>query len=283
MDSRTGVYVITCIPTGKQYVGSTTRGFSQRWHKHRWSLRRESHACVPLQYAWNKYGESEFAFDVLECCPPEQCIPQEQYYIDLLQPALNVNRVAGSSLGRKCNQETRAKIGQANRGKIHSAESRENHRRAAISRWRDPVAGKHMREALRRTWEHRDKQAQADAIARWWSEDPTRARETLEHIRQAFIAKRSQWAKDWESCRQCATTERKHVGLGFCSTCYARYRRGVAPLDSDHPKQERLTPIRWARDWDACRGCGKTEQLHTSHGYCRRCGSQVRRGRPIHL
>ena len=30
------------------------------------------------------------------------------------------------------------------------------------------------------------------------------------------------WSRKWDACRDCGTTERRHSGRGYCSTCYGR-------------------------------------------------------------
>lgn len=59
------IYKIINITNGKFYVGSTgdTR---ERFRVHRKRLRSNKHHCAHLQAAWNKYGEDNFLFKVVE-------------------------------------------------------------------------------------------------------------------------------------------------------------------------------------------------------------------------
>jgi group I intron endonuclease len=59
--TESGVYQILCVPTGKAYVGSAVN-LAKRWQEHRWMLRRGQHHSQYLQRAWDKYGETAFAF-----------------------------------------------------------------------------------------------------------------------------------------------------------------------------------------------------------------------------
>jgi len=61
-----GIYKITCVSTGIVYIGSSTVDFKRRWAKHRQRLRYNYHENSYLQSAWDKYGESNFSFDVVE-------------------------------------------------------------------------------------------------------------------------------------------------------------------------------------------------------------------------
>lgn len=75
------VYKITCIPSGKVYVGSTTN-FSRRKQGHLDDLRRDKHHSRPLQQAWSIYGESNFEFFVIEETSIDKYREREQYWID---------------------------------------------------------------------------------------------------------------------------------------------------------------------------------------------------------
>jgi group I intron endonuclease len=51
-----------------------------------------------------------FFFFYLEYCEPANAITREQYYIDLLKPEYNILQVAGSRMGSKHTEETKAKL-----------------------------------------------------------------------------------------------------------------------------------------------------------------------------
>ena len=65
-----------------------------------------------------KYGYSKFTLEILEYCDSQDLIKREQYYIDLLKPNYNLLKIAGSSLGYKRTEETRAKMSSAKSQKI---------------------------------------------------------------------------------------------------------------------------------------------------------------------
>ena len=60
-----GIYKITCRPTGKFYIGSSV-DIETRWRGHKSRLSRNIHANIYLQRAWNKYGENNFKFETIE-------------------------------------------------------------------------------------------------------------------------------------------------------------------------------------------------------------------------
>ena len=117
---NTGVYKITNLTNGKIYVGSTSAlGFKKRWWGHRTRLRTNTHWNQHLQSSWNKYGEHQFRFEIIEECPPNDCISREQYYFDTLHPQYNILTTAGSMLGYHHTTATKQKIGDASRGENH--------------------------------------------------------------------------------------------------------------------------------------------------------------------
>lgn len=95
-----GVYRIVNIINKKFYIGST-KDFDHRWEKqHKLLLNKNQHVNPYLQKAWNKYGEQNFKFEIIERCPPQQCLLKEQYYLDILTPwneniGYNLSKVSG--------------------------------------------------------------------------------------------------------------------------------------------------------------------------------------------
>jgi group I intron endonuclease len=64
-----------------------------------------------------KHGISNFKLEILEYCSPAKCIKLEQKYLDFLQPSYNILKIAGSSLGFKHSDESRAQMSALNKGK----------------------------------------------------------------------------------------------------------------------------------------------------------------------
>lgn len=84
-----GVYILTNLINGKRYIGSS-KNIGQRLWKHRSLLRHNKHENQHLQNAWNKYGENNFIYGIVEICKPEQQFIKEQYYIDNYKPEYNI-------------------------------------------------------------------------------------------------------------------------------------------------------------------------------------------------
>lgn len=137
-----GVYVITCVPTGKVYVGHSTRIKDRLEKEHLPSLRAGAHPTKHLQNAWNKYGEDAFAFETLFEMPGatvEELVDAEIEIWTLFSPnvfnafkprlpvdfTVEVRRNIGVlHKGRKLSPETKAKISASSKGRRHTPETR---------------------------------------------------------------------------------------------------------------------------------------------------------------
>lgn len=140
--TQTGIYIITCLPTGKIYIGSAN-DIPQRFRAHLSELRNDRHSNSYLQRAWNKHGEAAFTFETLELCDPDRLVAREQYWLDTLQsyqrhigfnirPTANNAKHAAESLikmsvwqvGKKMSAEARLKMSIAGKGKKKTLEHR---------------------------------------------------------------------------------------------------------------------------------------------------------------
>lgn len=154
-----GIYKITCILTGKFYIGSSVN-IGQRWAVHKATLRSNTHVNPHLQSAWNKYGESNFIFEIVEYVMPWSLVDREQFWLDHLKPynrelGFNIGfgadaamrgqkhtpehcaKISETEKGRKFTPEHCAKISQAMRGKKlseeHKAKLSEAHKGKKLS------------------------------------------------------------------------------------------------------------------------------------------------------
>lgn len=107
--SDSGIYAILQLSSGRHYIGSA-KSLDARWRKHLSDLRRNKHHCSKLQRSWNKYGEVDFRFDVIQRCGVDVLVEREQFFIDSTLPYFNVLRRARSPLGFKHANESIAKM-----------------------------------------------------------------------------------------------------------------------------------------------------------------------------
>lgn len=92
-----GIYKITNIKNNKVYIGQSVN-IEKRWREHIYAFRRGDHTNVYFQRAWNKYGEENFIFEIIEECLIENLNDKESFYILKFQatnPQYGYNRTFG--------------------------------------------------------------------------------------------------------------------------------------------------------------------------------------------
>ena len=89
-----GIYKIENKINSKVYIGSSNN-IKRRWQKHKSLLKHNKHQNSHLQASWNKYGEDNFIFSIIELCSENSLLEREQYFIDKLNPEYNQTMIAG--------------------------------------------------------------------------------------------------------------------------------------------------------------------------------------------
>lgn len=113
---RGGIYKIENLINGKFYIGSTynlRKRESQHWSK----LKLNNHLNKKLQNSYNKYGKSNFKFEVLQYCDIDSLLEMEQFYINKLNPFFNIRLFVESNRGIKTSDETKDKLRKAHKYK----------------------------------------------------------------------------------------------------------------------------------------------------------------------
>lgn len=119
------IYSITCKSTGRSYIGSSITVY-KRWKRHIIDLNNGQHHSQFLQRAWDKYGQDDFEFAIIDECNSDDMLEREQFWIDTVRPSFNMYPVAGSPLGIKRTDEARKNMSNAHLGKTHSSEHKIN-------------------------------------------------------------------------------------------------------------------------------------------------------------
>lgn len=89
MKNRAGIYAIVNKLNGHKYVGQAV-SLADRKKAHFQMLKSGKHFNTYFQNAYNKYGESNFTFVVLELVPRLADLTAcEQHWIDTLKPEYN--------------------------------------------------------------------------------------------------------------------------------------------------------------------------------------------------
>ena len=116
-----GIYRIVNLTNGMCYVGKTGCNFGDRWDSHRALLRAGKHTNGLLQKDWDKCGEENFKFEVLQKVEDTSELNQlEIEYIKKFKDAgLSYNIQDGGDTsylqGKHMSEETKRKIGEKNR------------------------------------------------------------------------------------------------------------------------------------------------------------------------
>ena len=120
-----GIYQIKNLINNKLYIGSS-KNLYERFLTHRAELRNNYHFNTHLQNAFNKYGEQNFQFTILQQCDNDQNLlfDLEQWYVDILNPEYNQNKEVVflpmiTLEARKKVSETRKKLYRENKLNVY--------------------------------------------------------------------------------------------------------------------------------------------------------------------
>ncbi len=129
---KAGIYLWTHNESGNTYVGSAF-DLSNRLKQYFSIYYLERDSSMYICNALKVHGYSAFSLmiveyiDIQDMTKPEAkrlILEREQYFLDLLSPHYNILKFAGSSLGHKHSEETKALISQAQKGRILSADTK---------------------------------------------------------------------------------------------------------------------------------------------------------------
>jgi len=119
--NKIGIYRIINIKNGKFYIGSSIN-ITKRWYDHKRTLRKGIHDNDYLQKSWNKYGENNFEFNIIEIIENvTDLLIREQYHLDVMKPfdkdkTYNICGFANNMLGFKHSDETKMKLSKIHKG-----------------------------------------------------------------------------------------------------------------------------------------------------------------------
>lgn len=173
----TGVYVIEHIASGKKYVGSAAKSIKARWRHHRYQLRKGTHHSIILQRAWNKYGESAFAFRILEVTKPEHAVAVEQTFIDWLKSidpryGFNIAPKADSCRGVKHGVAVRSACSVRMKKLLESREARAAHSARLKLATGTPEYRAKASSQMKRLWRTPEYRAEASSRMKKWCASP---------------------------------------------------------------------------------------------------------------
>ena len=113
--NKSGIYLLTNLTTSDIYIGQSIN-LGRRLGQYLTLSYLEDRNNLIISKALIKYGYINFSISILEYCDRFVLTEKEQYYIDLLNPAYNILRVAGSSSGYKHSLESKDKRSKSLKG-----------------------------------------------------------------------------------------------------------------------------------------------------------------------
>lgn len=139
-----GIYSITNKINGKKYIGSSNDIIKVRWPGHKKLLNANIHFSIHLQNSWNKYGEINFSFEIIEECLFEKLDEREGHWIEEYKswdPQFGYNtiryingrkvlseeikkKISESHMGIRPNEEARKKMSESQKGKTLSKDTK---------------------------------------------------------------------------------------------------------------------------------------------------------------
>ena len=208
--AKPGIYKIVNITNNKIYVGSAA-DLKRRWREHKYKLKKVIHSNKHLLSAWNKYGEENFEFQILEeheSLDKEYLLLRENYYINLFDSKINTNGYniredCRSQIGYKHTEETKEKM----RGRVVSQQTKKmlseyakKQRPYWLGKKRDPALMEKLRQTAigRVPWNKGKK----------YSIDPELSKKRLEE--KFPVEKLEQIAKDYEELGSYRKVASKH-------------------------------------------------------------------------
>jgi group I intron endonuclease len=107
------IYCIENRINNKKYIGkNASDNPGARWNHHKRHLNKGTHVNSYLQSAWNKYGEDNFRFSILEECESDRLADREIYWIKLFDThgnGYNLTDGGEGTTGWTASDETRRK------------------------------------------------------------------------------------------------------------------------------------------------------------------------------
>ena len=172
---RGGIYQIQNCQNGKIYIGSA-KCFQVRASQHQTQLRNQKHRNKHLQASFEKHGEDNFLFEVLEVIEGDKLARttrEEEFLQEQIKlgnwdncfnflkrtktnpkkvwsssPEETIERIRQGNLGKKVTVETRQRMSKAHEGQRHSMATRSKLAKIARKQWENKTAEEKEQIAL---------------------------------------------------------------------------------------------------------------------------------------
>ena len=227
-----GIYKITNKVNGKCYIGQS-QDIATRFREHKYLLRRNKYGNRKIQNAWNKYGEGNFTFEVIEECTVDELDEKEMKYIkeyDSHYNGYNNTDGGGGIRGWKHSEEFKEKMSLSNkvnpriptpeqierlieynktREYHHSEETKQKMRMSHKGLKATEETKENMSVAQKKVWENNEERREANR-KRFKESNPMKfmtdeqKKQLIEKVRKANLGKK----RSAETCRNIGNIHR---------------------------------------------------------------------------
>lgn len=143
--NTTGIYGIFHKRSGRVYIGQAAH-IEKRWSVHKFWLRKGTHHSEYLQNCWNKYGETNFTFKILEMCEVCELDEKEISWGEKYQgKLLNTHPMGKQARGFRHSKLTKEKLSLAATKRANDPEERKVRSERARTQHKNGLLG-------RQTW-----------------------------------------------------------------------------------------------------------------------------------
>lgn len=132
-------------PSGKSYIGITTRSFKSRFTSHISTWKTNKRDCTKLCYAFDKYPPNTWSHEIL--FNTQNQLEAEQKEIEFIQQFDSINNgynvlLGGkiSRLGIRHSEETKQKISQIQKGRTQTEEAKQKNRLTHLGKKHGPMS-----------------------------------------------------------------------------------------------------------------------------------------------
>ncbi len=221
-----GIYAIINKINNKRYIGSSV-DIASRWRQHRYRLRKGTHPARHLLNAWNKYGEINFDFVVLEECPVDCLLAKEQEYLDACFPEYNTNKFANGMLGFRFSDESKQRMSLIHTGFRHTEESKKKMSQI----WSGKPRGKYSKERCRKISEsHKGKainENQARALELGRKSPSVETRKKISESQKGYVPSKETIEKLKIARRKRVITDETKIKTSLTMKAYWANKRGI--------------------------------------------------------
>jgi group I intron endonuclease len=213
-----GIYCIENRINNKKYIGCS-KDIERRWYHHKRDLESNNHSNRYLQSSYNKYGENNFKFSIIQELPysKKQLQLMETYWIIYFSSFRDFGMGYNLTLGGEGNwgltlsEETKKRLSEVNKGKILSKEVREKISYGVLKSNTEEVRKRksESHKGMKRSLDSVKKSSDGIRGEKNYGYGKKRPTEVVERMRQKQIGKK----KSEESKLKCARSNAMDVDI----------------------------------------------------------------------